>query len=132
MIWLVFGSTFVLDQVLKFIFLHFSPYYTSINNGALAFNNSQAIIITILFILLIIGLFLRDRKLLMSYFISSTGLGLVLGGSASNLIDRFTRGGVIDLGLFALRTNLADLSVFVGLFLLFYFYFSRKIVEKNN
>jgi lipoprotein signal peptidase len=132
MIWFVFSLTFVLDQLAKFLFLHFSPYYTSINNGALAFNNSQAIVITALFILLVAGLFLRDRKLLGNYLISMIGLGLVFGGSISNLVDRITRGGVIDLGLFSLRTNLADLAVFIGLFLLFYFYFSRKIVERNN
>jgi len=132
MIWLVLGLTFILDQLVKFLFLHFAPYYTSINNGALAFNNSQAIVITILFILLIVGLFLRDKKLLSNYLISMLGLGLVFGGSISNLIDRMTRGGVIDLGLLSVRTNIADLAVFVGLFLLFYFYFSRKTIEKSN
>ena len=131
MIWLVFGVSFVLDQLLKFLFLHFAPYYTSINNGALAFNNVQAIIITIIFILLLVGLFIRDKKLLLPYAISSVGLGLVLGGSLSNLVDRISRNGVIDLGLGMVRTNLADLAVFVGLFLLFYFYFSKRMVEKN-
>ncbi|MDD3773803.1 MAG: signal peptidase II [Patescibacteria group bacterium] len=131
MIWLIAGLSFVLDQLLKFLFLHFLPYYTSVNSGTLTFNNTQAGIVTIIFILLLIGLFIRDRKLIISYSISSIGLGLVWGGSISNLIDRFSRNGVVDLGLGIVRTNLADLAVFAGLFLLFYFYFSRRMIEKS-
>jgi lipoprotein signal peptidase len=130
MIWLVLALSFFLDQVIKFSFLQFAPYYTSINNGALAFSNTEAIVVTIIFILLLVGLFLRDRKLLSAYAISTIGLGLALGGSVSNLIDRLTRSGVVDLGLGRVRTNLADLSVFAGLFLLFYFYFSRRVIEQ--
>lgn len=131
MIWLVLALSFILDQLLKFLFLRFAPYYTSVNSGALAFNNVQASVITIIFILLLVGLFIRDRKLLISYSISSISLGLIFGGSLANLIDRFSRNGVVDLGLGMVRTNLADLAVFAGLFLLFYFYFSRRIIEKN-
>jgi len=132
MIWLTAGGIVALDQLSKFLFLYFSPYYTSINSGALAFSNVQATIITIIFLLLLLGLFLRDKKHLTKYFIASLGFALALGGSISNLIDRISRSGVLDLGNKTIGTNLADICIFVGLFLLFYFYLSKRTVERQG
>ncbi|MCD8077085.1 MAG: signal peptidase II [Lachnospiraceae bacterium] len=52
--------------------------------------------------------------------LAKTGLALIVGGSASNLCDRFRRGYVVDYFSFPLRRirhlvfNLGDLFLFIG------------------
>tara|TARA_Y100000034_G_C6794475_1_gene355978 strand:+ start:457 stop:810 length:354 start_codon:yes stop_codon:yes gene_type:complete len=97
----------ILDQITKFIFSG------NINTGA-AFSlfqgyNSILIIISILVILAI--LYYRKNH--------PIALGLLLGGTLSNLIDRIIYGGVLDfIYLIYWNTNIADLANILGAILL--------------
>jgi lipoprotein signal peptidase len=48
-------------------------------------------------------------------------LALILGGGLSNFVDRILKGGVADyLDLIFWKMNLADILIFIGIFLFFY------------
>lgn len=49
------------------------------------------------------------------------GVSLILGGAASNLLDRFTDGNVTDFINIGISTiNFADLAIFTGIISLFF------------
>jgi len=123
---LVALSAFIVDQVLKFVLLRFAPEYTFLSTRTLIFSNSQATVISIIFLILLFGLYLRDKGLLRGSFEGSLGIGLCFGGAFSNLLDRLWREGVLDISFGWFHTNLADVMVLVGLILLFWFYFSTS------
>ncbi|MCD6194746.1 signal peptidase II [bacterium] len=117
------------DQLVKFLLERFLPDYVVITSQTLVFSNTAAGVISVLFLVLLFGLYWRDRDLIESNLWASLGMGFCFGGAVSNLVDRLTRGGVLDFGLSSVRSNLADILLLVGLFLLFGFYFSRKDTE---
>jgi len=123
-------GVFVIDQGLKFLFLHFFPSFISISFSTLVFSNKGAVIASIIFLTLLFGLFLRDKKIILADLWACLGLGFCFGGALSNLLDRLARGGVLDIGQTGFKTNLADILVLAGLFMLFYFYFSKREIEK--
>jgi len=117
------------DQLVKFLLERFLPDYVVITSQTLVFSNTAAGVISVLFLVLLFGLYWRDRDLIESNLWASLGMGFCFGGAVSNLLDRLGRGGVLDFGLSSVRSNLADILLLVGLFLLFGFYFSRKDTE---
>jgi len=117
------------DQLVKFLLERFLPDYVVITSQTLVFSNTAAGVISVLFLVLLFGLYWRDRDLIESNLWASLGMGFCFGGAVSNLVDRLGRGGVLDFGLSSVRSNLADILLLVGLFLLFGFYFSRKDTE---
>lgn len=72
-------------------------------------------IITLVFMLMLPGKGKRMQKL---------GISLCLGGGASNLMDRFKRGKVLDYFSFNIKAikhitfNLADIFIFIGSFII--------------
>ena len=65
--------------------------------------------------------------------------GLILGGAAGNLIDRFRLGHVTDFLLFSIRPafyfpvfNLADSSICIGIFLLILYFWMRPAPAKPS
>jgi signal peptidase II len=109
----------VLDRITKLIFLESS----NLNKGA-AFGILQGwqwLFILAAVIVVVVILKERNNK---KYQI---GMGLLLGGTVSNLIDRLYYQGVIDfISIFSIPNfNIADLSNVVGVMLIIY------IMHKN-
>jgi signal peptidase II len=96
------------DQLVKQFFWWYKPSGLSINKG-LSFSLFDGWSWSTIVLSVLILIILRWPRSL------SLGLALMIGGGASNLIDRIVRGGVTDyLNLHLTITNLADLSVVVG------------------
>jgi len=88
---------------------------------------------------LIVGMALGLRRLKRVDLALELGLGLLFGGALSNLIDRLTRGSVVDfIGLhWGARHpptfNIADLSICLGIVcLLFFFGFSLRSASRQR
>lgn len=62
----------------------------------------------------------------------ATAFSLILGGGASNIVDRIMQGMVVDfmnMGLFGVRTgifNVADMAIMAGLFMMLFAMFRNK------
>ena len=132
----------IIDQLSKFIVIknnfsiqigNFVKIEQTLNTGmALGLNegNIRNAVIMIL-VLAIVVAFIKnqidriDTK-------TAVSVGLILGGGLSNLIDRFTRKGVLDfISVYKFPTvNLADCFIFVGwvLFIIFLVMYTRKKV----
>lgn len=101
----------LLDQITKAIAIKFLPTEC---NAAFAFGIFRGALnglVASLFLTAVIWAFLRERKKI-TYF----ALSLVIGGGASNILDRLMRGCVvdfIDLGVWP-AFNIADAAVSVG------------------
>lgn len=121
----------VLDQLLKFLLSKFLPDYVVITSQTLVFSNTTAGVVSLVFLVLLFGLYWRDKNLIHANFWASLGMGFCFGGAVSNLVDRLSRGGVLDFGFFSVRSNLADILVLAGLFILFWFYLSRRDLEQG-
>ena len=104
----------ILDQISKYIF---KSYFSVTKNYGAAFGLFQGyrwlfVIVAVIVVLLIF----KYRKL------NNLALGLLLGGTIGNLIDRLVYGYVIDfidLGFWP-SFNLADSFSTIGVFLLLY------------
>jgi len=121
-------GVFIFDQIFKSVFQKFFPSWTILGMNSLV-GGKSALVLSIVFLILLSGLFLRDKKIIAPRLLPSLGFGFCFGGAISNIIDRIARGGVLDIGGQYVKTNPADVFVFAGLLILLYFYFSRKEVE---
>lgn len=71
-------------------------------------------------------------------FVNSIALSFILGGALGNIIDRIFRGAVIDFIDFHFKQyhwpafNIADSSIFFGIFLYFMYDLFYKIPLNNN
>ncbi len=117
-----------------FIFKHFLSIKV-LKNPNLAFSipcyNFIAIILITIAIILITYYFLKN---FLNYsFLINLSFTMIIAGSASNLIDRFLRNGVIDYVDFSFWTNfnLADIYISAGiLFLIYKIIKSKTLVTK--
>ena len=108
---LISAAGLALDQGLKYFGAGFLSYYVN-NNFAWSWpvSNQIVVILTLPLVLILAGFFYRRPP-----------LWLILAGAVSNLIDRLTRGGVVDYiwlpggGVI----NLADILILIGIVLLF-------------
>lgn len=121
---MIWGIVFLgVDQLVKFWLLRYLPEVILINPGiAFGVGNTAWVLGLVLVGILLVGWLYfssQDR-------IERLLLAVVLGGSLSNLIDRITRGGVVDyLKIPHLSSfNLADVGVIVGIGLLIFRYLS--------
>ncbi|MAG45459.1 MAG: signal peptidase II [Nanoarchaeota archaeon] len=116
----------ILDRIFKFYFMQneFGIFKFKLNTGA-AFGLFQGWNwFLIIFSLIVIGVILysRENKKL------EIGMGFLLGGTVSNLIDRVVYGGVIDyIRLDFLRNvfNLADMANVIGAAILIYYFWKE-------
>ena len=92
----------------------------------------QTILIITIFIMIGGVIYFADKELNLKNKISQISMALILGGAFGNLIDRFTRGYVVDfiaVGRWP-NFNLADSFICIAVLLLLLFYDKIKKVKK--
>jgi len=92
----------------------------------------QTILIIIIFFMIGFVIYFAHKELNLKSKISQISLILILGGAFGNLIDRFTRGYVVDF-IAVLKWpnfNLADTYICIAVLLLIVFYDKIKKVNK--
>jgi lipoprotein signal peptidase len=111
---LVGSTTFLLDQLSKFIAKFFVPMSinTGISFGLLSADHplSSTLLLMALGVLVVFVI----QKYWHEHPIAT---GLFLGGAISNITDRIRYGGVRDwmpLGIFSIRNNLADWAICIA------------------
>jgi len=106
--------------------------YTQNTGIAFSLPLEGTILIIISILLLSLGLYLAVHYLNLRLKSTQILIGLVLGGSLGNLIDRFIKGSVTDfitLGNFPVF-NLADIMITLGIFLLLLNY--KKLSKQKD
>ncbi|MBU0578440.1 signal peptidase II [Patescibacteria group bacterium] len=115
MFWLVFLSTFFIDQLTKLLA---GSYFEVVINQGISFSwFSRVPVIIINFVLLVsaLVLFFVLKKEWQRHLVLS---GLFWAGVVSNLVDRILLGGVTDwlpMPFFEITNNLADIVIGVAL-----------------
>lgn len=126
--------TLILDQLSKcYVLANFELHHSSsvIGNflsitystntgGAFSILNKYPIFFILLSTLLMIGAIVYIKRILDLPNLYQFALGLILGGAAGNLIDRFRFGSVIDFIDFSFwpTFNVADIGISVGVSLM--------------
>ena len=123
----------LINKIITIIPNFLSLNYTENIGGAFGIGNIN--FITIFSILIIIGIiiFLIKENKKIPNLIPFT---LILAGSIGNLIDRISRGFVIDfidVNLFNFPNfNIADICIVIGVFILLYIYVIKELISKTN
>ncbi|MCX6811880.1 MAG: signal peptidase II [Candidatus Berkelbacteria bacterium] len=113
--WLVYKSDQLVFKNEKIVFFFAPPYLLLLMSVAI-------------FAFIIFSIFELKKNSNNSIIFSLT---LILGGGLSNFIDRILKGGVADyLDLIYWKMNLADILIFIGIFL-FFFNLLRRRQEKR-
>jgi signal peptidase II len=116
-----------LDQLAKFLIIHSSREY-SVNRG-LPFVGDNFFLSVGVYVLLFAVLLLLIFKMEMGVRRrSGIAISLVLSGAGSNLIDRLTRGGVVDFVDIKIWPvfNLADVFIVIGVAWLCFVFLYKK------
>ena len=102
---------------------------THITNTGAAFGlfPDASLFFTIIAVVVIAVILVYHRQLATHQWLLKLGLGLQLGGASGNLLDRLTRGYVVDFIHFKFWPvfNVADSCVFVGAALMAFFLFKE-------
>ncbi len=137
-----FLAVFLIDQLIKLIFLNGFEWHSRCISLVLAINKGVAFswlsflgeYLKYIQFLLIIGLFyfFYKEKILKKHPLIS---GILFGAAFSNLLDRFLRGGVVDYvywhcGFDFAIFNFADVMIDLSFILFAYYYFFGKISKK--
>ena len=117
-----------LDQFSKAIFENSASFFCN-KSSAFGFtffakgdNNAFSALISIFLIFYVLYLFSKSKKHEKLFF------ALIVGGGASNLLDRFVYGCVRDfIAFYSFPTfNLADAAITIGIFLYIFFIFINR------
>ena len=113
-VFLIAFTVFIIDRATKLIFFDSS----SLNTGA-AFSILQGYIWLFILIAVIVSLVIIFYRNETKY---QLGMGILLGGTLGNLIDRIFYGGVIDfIRIYTIPLfNLADVSNIIGALMIIY------------
>lgn len=117
------------DQVIKLVLNQFKPDMLVQNQGIIfGSQNLNHNLLYLIFGLILFFSFIIMKKSLKDKKFLILGLVLVLGGAASNLLDRFFKGAVIDyFKLGNLFFNLADIAILTGLMI----YLQQTLCQKH-
>jgi signal peptidase II len=136
----------IIDQNIKYLFVSGYRFETECISGVLTYNKGVAFsmftflgeylkYIQIIFLITVVGfiLFSEDGKKLI------LPVGLLFGAGISNILDRFTYGGVVDYvywhcGFDFAIFNFADVMIDLGVVIMLYIVIkeSRKKTEKQD
>ncbi len=141
-VWIKFLVFFILifsaDQIIKLIFLNGFEWHSRCISLVLTLNKGVAFsmfaflgqYLKYIQVLLIAGLFVFfvKEKIFFKHPVVS---GILFGAAVSNLLDRFTRGGVVDYvywhcGFDFAIFNFADVMIDLSIVLFGYFYFVKN------
>ncbi len=141
-VWIKFLVFFILifsaDQIIKLIFLNGFEWHSRCISLVLTLNKGVAFsmfaflgqYLKYIQVLLIAGLFVFfvKEKIFFKHPVVS---GILFGAAVSNLLDRFTRGGVVDYvywhcGFDFAIFNFADVMIDLSIVLFSYFYFVKN------
>jgi len=143
---LIFISLFILDQIIKYGFVNFHwgakgsvislqlAYNHGVAFSMLSFLNEYLKYIQLLLMLGILIYLYKNKDFFEEYYIPTA---LLFAGGLSNILDRFTYGGVVDyvywhyLFDFAIF-NLADVIIDSGLVIVIYKHFKQSKEEKSK
>ncbi|MBI5076784.1 signal peptidase II [Candidatus Falkowbacteria bacterium] len=148
---IIFGAAIIaIDQLIKYLlsalplgtefFIVKNDFFTCeialLNNPYLAFGiKAPAFIITAILTAIIIVLIIFLKKSWQSgNLVSATGLSLIAGGAAANVIDRISRGAVLDYLTLSFRGfewatfNFADAIITISLFVVIL----NELKRRNN
>jgi signal peptidase II len=125
---LILGQSFPVDGFFRF---------TYIQNSGSAFGlfQGRGTVLTIISCVAVVLIIILHRSTPIKSIVLSGSLGLILGGTTGNLIDRFRLGSVvdfIDVGPWPIF-NVADSSIVVGMvILMWYFSTGRGTAEESS
>ena len=134
-----FIAVFIIDQIIKAVFLNGFDWNSSCISLNLTFNKGVAFsmfsflgpylkFIQIVLIGGVFGYIFWEKKILHEYTLA---LGLILGGGVSNLLDRFLQEGVVDYvywhcGFDFAIFNFADVMIDLGVVIILWMSFKSK------
>jgi len=137
-----FVSVLVVDQLIKLLFINGFEVHTKCISLTLALNKGVAFSMLSflgeylkylqIVILGIMAYFFYKEKLIQKHPVIS---GILFSAGFSNILDRFTRGGVVDYvywhcGFDFAIFNFADVCIDFAIILFAYYYFFDKIPKK--
>ncbi|GAB6074028.1 signal peptidase II [Nautilia lithotrophica] len=138
----IFFFIFIIDQTIKYIFLHGFEWNSRCISLTLAINKGVAFsmfaflgeylkYIQLILILFLLYVFMKEKLLNNHPFIS----GILFAAAFSNLLDRFIRSGVVDYvywhcGFDFAIFNFADVCIDFSILMFAYYYFFGKIRQK--
>ncbi len=136
---IAFAIVFVLDQIIKLIFLNGFGWESRCIDLVLTFNKGVAFsmfsslgpylkYIQIVLITAVFAYIFWEKKLLQEFALP---LGFILAGGISNVLDRFTQEGVVDYvywhcGFDFAIFNLADMMINLGVAIILWISFFKK------
>jgi signal peptidase II len=117
----------------------FSLTYTTNTGAAFGLFPKQGVLFTIIAFFVIAAIFYYYRLLPSSYYLARLALGLQLGGTLGNLIDRLRQGYVVDfvdLNFWPLQNwplfNVADSAIVIGVGLLAITMLREDVEDPDN
>jgi signal peptidase II len=136
---IAFISVFIIDQIIKAVFLNGFDANSSCISLNLTFNKGVAFsmfaflgenlkFVQVALIGGVFGYIFWQKELLKEYALA---LGLILGGGVSNLLDRFMHGGVVDYvywhcGFDFAIFNFADVMIDLGVVIILWLSFKKE------
>jgi signal peptidase II len=124
------GSTSYWDDFFRLVYAENTGAFLSLGSGLSDHWRTLVLSILPVLVLLYVLYFILFSSNLSTW--QATAFSLILGGGASNIVDRVMQGMVVDfmnMGLFGLRTgifNVADMAIMAGLFMMLFTMFRQR------